>query len=158
MYIIFIIGLVILVALDQITKWLAVVKLKPIHDIPIIEGVFHLTYVENRGAAFGMLQGKHLFFIVVTLVVVAFVSIYYFKLPMEKKYHWMRLALILLISGAIGNLIDRVRLNYVIDFLYFKLIDFPVFNVADICVVIGVSILSIFILLTPDEKDIKGKI
>lgn len=158
MHIIFIIGLVILVALDQITKWLAVAKLKSIHDIPIIEGIFHLTYVENRGAAFGMFQGKHLFFIVVTLVVVTFVSIYYFKLPMEKKYHWMRLAFILLISGAIGNLIDRVRLNYVIDFLYFKLIDFPVFNVADICVVIGVSILSIFILLTPDEKNIKGKI
>lgn len=158
MHIIFILGLIILVALDQITKWLVVVKLKPIHDIPIIEGIFHLTYVENRGAAFGIFQGKHLFFIVITLIVITGVTVYYYKLPKEKKYYWMRFSLILLVSGAIGNLIDRIRLNYVIDFLYFKLIDFPVFNIADICVVIGVSILSIFILLVPDEKDTKGSL
>lgn len=158
MHIVFILGLVVLVALDQITKWLVVVNLKPIHDIPIIEGIFHLTYVENRGAAFGILQGRHLFFIITTLIVIIGVTIYYFKLPQEKKYHWMRLSLVLLVSGAIGNLIDRIRLNYVIDFLYFKLIDFPVFNIADICVVVGVSILSIFVLLVPDEKDIKGSL
>lgn len=154
MYITYIIGILILVVLDQWTKWLAVTKLKPINDIPIIENIFHLAYVENRGAAFGILQGKRLFFIIMTTCVILAISIYYYKMPKQRKYFWMRLSLILLVGGAIGNLIDRIRLNYVIDFLYFKLIDFPVFNVADICVVIGVTILSIFILLGEnDEKD-----
>lgn len=156
MHIIFLLGLLTLIALDQITKWLAVVKLKPIHDIPIIKGVFHLTYVENRGAAFGIFQGKHLFFIITTILVVTFVTIYYFKLPLGKESYWMRFSLVLLVAGAIGNLIDRIRLGYVVDFLYFKLIDFPVFNVADICVVVGVAILSLLILIIPDEKNIKG--
>ena len=152
MNIIFIVGILTLVFLDQLTKWLTVLKLKPIHDFPIINNVFHLTYVENRGAAFGILQGKHLFFIIMTIIVMVFIVIYYYKLPSERKYHWMRLALILVASGAIGNLIDRVRLGYVIDFLYFKLINFPVFNFADICVVVGVGILSIFILINPDDQ------
>lgn len=158
MNIIFIVGILILVFLDQLTKWLVVLKLKPIHDFPIINNVFHLSYVENRGAAFGILQGKHLFFIIITLIVMIFIVIYYNKLPSQRKYHWMRFALILLASGAIGNLIDRIRLGYVIDFLYFKLIDFPVFNFADICVVIGVGILSIFILINPDDNQIEGSL
>ncbi len=158
MYTVYILGVIILVALDQLTKWLAVTRLKPIHDIPLIDGIFHLTYVENKGAAFGLLQGKHLFFIFITIIVVVGVSIYYYQLPKERKYHWMRFSLTLLVAGAIGNLIDRVRLQYVIDFLYFKLIDFPVFNVADICVVVGVSILMIFIVLVPDQQTAKRKL
>lgn len=151
MTIIFILGILTLVFLDQLTKWLVVLKLKPIHDFPIIDGVFHLNYVENRGAAFGILQGKYLFFSIITVVVLIFIAIYYYRLPRERKYHWMRFSLILLGAGAIGNLIDRIRLNYVVDFLYFKLIDFPVFNFADICVVVGVFILSIFILIHDDK-------
>ena len=158
MYATFIFGILVLVSIDQLTKWLVVLKLKPIHDFPLIDNVFHLTYVENRGAAFGILQGKHLFFVAMTVVVMIFIVIYYYKLPKDSSYHWMRFALTLLASGAIGNLIDRVRLGYVIDFLYFKLIDFPVFNFADICVVVGVSILSIFILITPDDNQIKGSL
>lgn len=158
MSILFIAGILGLVFLDQLTKWLVVLRLKPISDFPIINNVFHLTYVENRGAAFGILQGKHLFFIIMTSIVMVFITIYYFKLPSERKYHWMRLALILLAGGAIGNLMDRIRLGYVIDFLYFKLIDFPVFNFADICVVVGVAILSLFILINPEEDKIKGSL
>lgn len=158
MTIIFILGILILVFLDQLTKWLVVLKLKPIHDFPLIDKVFHLTYVENRGAAFGILQGKYLFFIVMTMIVMVFITIYYYRLPSEGKYHWMRLSLILLGGGAIGNLIDRVRLGYVVDFLYFKLIDFPVFNFADICVVVGVSILTIFILINPDDPKTEGSL
>lgn len=156
MNLIFILGILILVFLDQLTKWLVVLKLKPIHDFPIINGIFHLTYVENRGAAFGILQGKRLFFILITTVIMIFIAIYYRRLPKESKYHWMRLALILLEAGAIGNLMDRVRLNYVVDFLYFKLIDFPVFNFADICVVVGTAIICIFILITPEDTKTKG--
>lgn len=158
MNILFIVGILILVFLDQLTKWLVVLKLKPIHDFPIIDKVFHLTYVENRGAAFGILQGRHLFFIIITTVIMVFIVIYYYRLPSERKYHWMRFALILLGAGAIGNLIDRIRLGYVVDFLYFKLIDFPVFNFADICVVVGVSILSLFILINPEEDKVEGSL
>ncbi len=158
MSIIFILGILTLVFLDQFTKWLVVLKLKPIQDFPIIDKVFHLSYVENRGAAFGILQGKHLFFIIMTIVVMVFITVYYYRLPHERKYNWVRFALVLLASGAIGNLIDRIRLGYVVDFLYFKLIDFPVFNVADICVVIGVSIFSIFVLLNPDDHTREGSL
>lgn len=158
MYIFFIMGILLLVFLDQLTKWLVVLKLKPIHDVPIIDGIFHFSYVENRGAAFGILQGKHLFFIITTIIVMIFIAVYYYKLPKEKKYHPMRFALILIGAGAIGNLIDRIRLGYVVDFLYFKLIDFPVFNFADICVVVGVSILSLFILINPDNHKTEGSL
>lgn len=158
MYIIFILGVLALTFADQLTKWLVITKLKPIHDIPIIDGIFHLTYVENRGAAFGILQGKHFFFIGMTITVLIGIAIYYYRLPRTRKYHWMRLALILVGAGAIGNLIDRIRLGYVVDFLYFKLIDFPVFNFADICVVVGVGILSVFILITSEDDNIKGSL
>ena len=158
MTIFFILGILTLVFLDQLTKWLVVLKLKPIHDFPIIDKIFHLTYIENRGAAFGILQGKHLFFIIMTIIVMGFIGIYYYRLPHERKYNWMRFALTLLGAGAIGNLIDRIRLGYVIDFLYFKLINFPVFNFADMCVVVGVSILIVFILINPDEKQTKGSL
>ncbi len=158
MTILFIAGILSLVFIDQLTKWLVVLKLKPIQDFPIIDKVFHLAYVENRGAAFGILQGRHLFFIIMTIIVMIFIMIYYFRLPSTRKYHWMRLALILLAGGAIGNLIDRIRLGYVVDFLYFKLIDFPVFNFADICVVVGVGVLSLFILINPEEDKIKGSL
>lgn len=156
MHIFFIVGISLLVFLDQLTKWLVVLKLKPIHDLPIIKDVFHLTYVENRGAAFGILEGKHLFFVITTVTIFIFLTVYYFRLPSGRIYHWMRLALVLLGAGAIGNLIDRIRHGYVVDFLYFKLIDFPVFNIADICVVVGVAILSVFILLGPETTDLKG--
>lgn len=148
----FFLGIFTLVVLDQFTKWLAITKLKPIHDYPIVDGVFHLTYVENRGAAFGILQGKKILFIIITVIVMAFVTVYYHKLPSGGKYNWMKFCLILIGGGAIGNLIDRIRLNYVVDFLYFKLIDFPVFNVADICVVVGVAILAVLILMTPEDE------
>lgn len=158
MSIYFIIGILTLVFVDQLTKWLVVLKLKPIHDFPIIDGVFHLTYVENRGAAFGILQGKRMFFIVITVIVLAFITIYYHKLPADLNHNWTRFALILLGGGAIGNLIDRIRLNYVVDFLHFKLINFPVFNIADICVVVGVIILSILIVMMPDDQHPKGSL
>ncbi len=158
MYIIFVLGVLALVAVDQLTKWLAFTRLKPIHDFPIIDKVFHLSYIENRGAAFGILQGRHLFFIILTVIVLIFITVYYYRLPEERKYHWMRLSFILVAAGAMGNLIDRIRLGYVIDFLYFKLIDFPVFNFADICVVVGMGILAIFILTSSEEPQTKGRL
>lgn len=127
--------------IDQLTKYWASNVLATQGDILFWPNIFHFTYVENRGAAFGMLQNQQWFFITMTVIVLIFIVWYWRQIPNNKWGTWMKFALILIISGAIGNLIDRVVLGYVVDFLYFVLIDFPVFNVADIAVVVGVGIL-----------------
>ncbi|EGD52417.1 lipoprotein signal peptidase [Thermoanaerobacter ethanolicus JW 200] len=125
------------VFLDQVTKYLAVKYLMPIGSYPVIKNFFHLTYVENKGAAFGMLQNKTLFFIVITVTVGAVLIYSMIKLPGNSVYNY---TLAMILGGAIGNLIDRVRLGYVVDFINFKF--FPaVFNVADSFIVIGAIIL-----------------
>ncbi|EIW01009.1 signal peptidase II [Thermoanaerobacter siderophilus] len=122
---------------DQVTKYLAVKYLMPIGSYPVIKNFFHLTYVENKGAAFGMLQNKTLFFIVITVIVGAVLIYSMIKLPGNSVYNY---TLAMILGGAIGNLIDRVRLGYVVDFIDFKF--FPaVFNVADSFIVIGAIIL-----------------
>lgn len=127
------IGIMILgIVLDQYTKYLAATHLENNAAIVVIKDVFEFTYVENRGAAFGMFQNQQLFFIIVALIALVFIAFLYIRMPMEKRFLPFRICLLSIATGAIGNLIDRVRLNYVIDFFYFKLIDFPVFNVADI--------------------------
>ncbi len=137
------IPVVVLVLLDQWIKQWAINVLSVSGDIPIWEGVFHLSYVENRGAAFGMLQNRQWLFIVITLAVLIAIAIYWRSIP--KNIY--KVALVLIISGAIGNLIDRVTLGFVVDMFYFVLIDFPVFNLADICVVVGTVIFCAVMIL-----------
>ncbi|MGL5677134.1 MAG: signal peptidase II [Cellulosilyticaceae bacterium] len=141
-----------LVGLDQLTKYWAEVYLQGQPDIKLWPDVFHLSYVENRGAAFGMMQGRQTFFVIITLVVLVGIIYYWRHIPKGKIGGWMKVALILVISGAIGNAIDRVLLNYVRDMFYFTLIDFPVFNVADICVVVGVIALVPLLLLSENQE------
>ena len=143
-----------LIFLDQMTKNMAVLYLKDQPDIPILKGIFELSYVENRGAAFGMMQNRQTFFLIMTGIVLVGIGWLYCKLPMEKRYIPMRVVLTVLTAGAIGNLIDRVKLNYVVDFFYFKLIDFPVFNVADIYVVCAVFCLAFLVLFYYKEEEI----
>lgn len=127
-----------LIWLDQFTKFLAVKYLKEQKPYVIWENVFELRYLENRGAAFGIMQGQKLFFVIFTsIALVGIVWFYLKKIPADKKYFFLDVISILLFSGAIGNLIDRVSLNYVVDFFYFVLIDFPIFNVADIYVTVA---------------------
>ena len=129
---------VLLIFIDQITKLLAVKYLKGQNPFIIWENVFELRYLENRGAAFGIMQGQKVFFIIFTTIALIGITWFYLKMiPVDKKYFFLDVISILLFSGAIGNLIDRVRLNYVIDFFYFRLIDFPIFNVADIYVTVA---------------------
>ena len=153
MLVTFVFAVLFLVVLDQFTKYKALIHLKDINTFPIIQNVFHFTFVENRGAAFGILQNQRTFFIIITTIVLIGILYYYLKLPKHKPYN-CRKCLILISAGALGNLIDRIRLGYVIDF-DFRLINFPVFNVADVCVVIGTIFLSIIIFFTPidDEKE-----
>lgn len=147
-------GAVILVLADQFTKMLADTYLKNQQSIPIIEGIFELTYVENRGAAFGMLQNQRIFFLVLTVVAVAALTFLYSRIPAEKKFYPLSVTVIFLIAGAIGNMIDRALNGYVIDFLYFKLIDFPVFNVADIYVTVSCFVMIFLLLLFYKEEDL----
>lgn len=158
-----------LVALDQITKLLAVHFLRGHAPVVIIPDVFELKYLENQSAAFGMdpisllhrifnfevfntnpqlfLDVKMIFFVILTIVMLGVFCFVFLKIPNEKRFVFIDYILIFFAAGAIGNCIDRVLNNYVIDFFYFKLINFPIFNVADIyvtCSAIAILILGIF--------------
>ena len=146
---------IVIVILDQISKFAAIKYLKNQKPYIIIDNFFQLHYVENRGAAFGILQHRRTFFIIITLVFIIFLTFY-----LIKYYHHLsklsKIAFGMLIGGAAGNLIDRIRFGYVVDFISFKLInryDFPVFNIADICIVIS-TILIVFMVLF-DEFEIR---
>lgn len=146
---------VLLVALDQWTKVLAVAGLKDKDPFVIWDGVFELHYLENRGAAFGMMQGQQTFFLVMGIVVFIAV-IYLFKsMSRDAKFWPVRLIAVCILAGAWGNMIDRVRLSYVVDFFYFKLIDFPIFNVADIYVSVGTAVLVLLILFYYKDEDLE---
>lgn len=144
---------ILLVFLDQWTKSLATQYLMENEGIPIIKGIFRLKYLENRGAAFGMLQNQQIFFIFMTIAVLALFGYFYYKIPAGKRYIPLEYNTILLISGAIGNFIDRVTQNYVVDFLYFELIDFPIFNVADCYVVVSTLIYGLLIMFYYKEEE-----
>lgn len=143
----------ILVVFDQYTKWLAMTHLKNQDSIVIWKDVFQLTYLENRGAAFGLLQGRQLFFSISTLFILVVVTILFFRLPSKKRYFPLQVCAILAVAGALGNFIDRIRLKYVIDFFYFKWIDFPIFNMADIYVVVATIFFAILILFYYKEDE-----
>jgi signal peptidase II len=149
------------VVFDQITKFYVIRDLMPVKDSPIWEGVLHLHYAENTGAAFGMLPGlRWVFLIVACLFVIA--TFYFVLFYKKKKIDTMALiSLGLITGGAIGNIIDRLRLGYVVDFIYVKIINFAIFNVADSCVVVGAILLgiyAIFIYKEPEKSEIKEKV
>ena len=131
-----------LIGFDQLTKYWAVSGLKDKDAFVLWNGVFELRYLENRGAAFGILQGQKWPLVIFTIVILA-ILIYVFlnKIPMGKKFFFLDLISILVFAGAIGNFIDRIAQDYVIDFFYFCLIDFPIFNVADIYVTVAAFLL-----------------
>ncbi|MCR5546385.1 MAG: signal peptidase II [Lachnospiraceae bacterium] len=148
------IGVVILlVILDQITKWLAVTHLANTEGIDLISGVLRLEYVENTGTAFSLFEGQFVLFYVITIVVSVAIILCMKRLPYNKKFNMAYFLLAVLLSGALGNFIDRVFRKYVVDFIYFSLIDFPVFNVADIYVTVTVvMIILLFIFYYSDEE------
>ncbi|MBM0045745.1 signal peptidase II [Anaerococcus sp. mt242] len=146
-YIIFIvIGLI----LDRITKTYAINNLI---EKPYNGTLLNFTYLENRGAAFGILQDSRLFFIILTLAIVA-VLVYYFIKNYKKNPIILNIALAMIISGAIGNFYDRLFQGYVVDFIEFAFIKFPVFNVADIFVTIGSLLMIIYLLFLEESEKI----
>lgn len=142
------------VLLDQFTKQLAVLHLKNAPAIAIIPDVFELSYLENHGAAFGILQGQKNFLVIMTILTLIILLFLFIRIPEEKHYFFLHLILVLVVSGAIGNFIDRCTNNYVIDFFYFKLIDFPVFNVADVYVTVSAGLLILLFCFYYKEEDI----
>ncbi|MBS3899091.1 MAG: signal peptidase II [Dethiobacter sp.] len=143
----FLIALLIIL-IDQLTKLLIVNTMSQNESIPVITNIFHITYVHNFGAAFGLLAHRTGFFILVTVVLVLLLLAFLRYLPKEQKL--LRSALVLLLGGATGNLIDRVRVGYVIDFFDFRV--WPVFNVADIAIVFGIGLLILDLTRNAREK------
>lgn len=146
----------VLVSADWYTKVLAVEKLAQNPPIVIWNNVFELYYSENRGAAFGMLQGRQGFFLIVALIVFCACFYVMYRLPWgERRYRLLRACVIMLTAGAAGNLIDRLKQGYVVDFLYFKWIDFPIFNVADIYVTVSAAALAGLLMFYYKDEDLE---
>ena len=142
-YLLAVLGCIVLIVLDQFTKWLAVVHLKDQEPFVIWKGVFKLEYLENRGAAFGIMQDRQILFAVGAVVIVCLIGFIYGRMPHTSRYYLLRICAVMICAGAIGNMIDRLRLNYVVDFFYFELINFPIFNIAD-CYVRASSLLLLY--------------
>lgn len=147
---------VVLVAIDQVTKYLAIMNLKGKEEIIIIDKCLHLTYVENSGAAFGIFQNATILFTVLTIAIV-FGIMWYLLKESNNVGIFLKLPLVMILAGAIGNLIDRIHLGYVVDFIHSPLgglYNFPVFNFADIYVTCSAIFLIIYLLFT-EEKNAK---
>ena len=143
----------VLVAIDQLTKYAAVLRLKGQAPIPLLKGILEFNYLENRGAAFGLLQNQKVFFVIVAVVFLSVITYVVIKAPGEKKYDKLNLLLVIIAAGAVGNLIDRLRADYVVDFIYIVLIDFPIFNVADMYVTFSAAFLVFQILFVYKDND-----
>ena len=154
-YIFYVLFVTILVILDQYVKNLVVLNIELSKRIPLIDDFFSLTYVRNYGAGFSILQNETVFLSVLSIVAVLVLA--YLLIKAKKSDTVSIISYILIISGAIGNLIDRIRLGYVVDFLDFKIFgyDYPVFNIADSFITIGCFILMITVIL--ESKNAKNK-
>ena len=162
-------GIILLgIALDQLTKQLAAHLLTRVMTVPLIKGVLHLTYVENRGAAWGMLANHRWVFMLFSTIAILAIGAYLFRgisylsdkredgsYPPIPSFGGIALALI--VSGGIGNMIDRIALGYVVDFIDFRLINFPVFNGADCFVTVGAFMLALYLILSFKPKKKKSE-
>jgi lipoprotein signal peptidase len=135
-------------ALDQVSKAYLEANMMPGMSIPVIPGIFHITYVLNPGAAFGILEHQTWFFLAVAFVLFAAILYFYHRIP--AGYELLRLGLGLQLGGAAGNVIDRLKTGYVVDFLDFRV--WPVFNVADMAIVGGVALIIYSLLFPPGKK------
>ena len=140
-YIIPILCIGLLVAFDQVTKLMVRGSFALHESRPLIQNVFHLTYIQNTGIAWGMFKNGRIIFLILTIAILLVCACVYAKLPQSKRFMPLRICLVVLVSGAIGNMIDRIYLHYVVDFFDFRLINFPIFNVADIYVTVSMIVL-----------------
>jgi len=144
-----------IVVLDQVFKILAMEHLEPVGSLPLIPDIFHLTYIENRGAAFGMLEGNKWVLIGLTALVLLAAVFLVLTGKLENDNHLL-FSVCVIIGGGVGNLIDRVYRGFVVDYVHLKVINFAVFNFADICVTLGTVWLLIY-LLCDLKKEVSGE-
>lgn len=142
----------VVVLLDQMTKIWVQSRMTYGESIPVFPELFHITYILNPGAAFGILEHKTWFFVLVAVLLLGAVAFLYPRIPADRDV--LRVGAGLLTGGAAGNLIDRVRTGLVVDFFDFRI--WPIFNVADICIVCGVACLTYVLLFTPENRPQSG--
>ncbi len=147
-------GVIAIFFIDRYSKIWAIGNLKSKKPIGIIDGVFELTYVENRGAAFGLLQNQRVLFAVITVVVVGFILLFYCKLENKKRFFALKATLVVLTGGILGNFYERMLNGYVVDMFHFYWFEYPVFNVADICIVVSSLVLCALLIFYYDDKEI----
>ena len=155
MLLIDVVVMLVLLGLDQLTKYLAIINLKNHPAVVLWDGVLELNYLENRGSAFGMLQNQKFFILFIGVVFLAVILFFLFKLPEEKKFCTVHILLSAIVAGGVGNMIDRLRFDYVVDFISFVLIHFPIFNVADCYIVVATIVLFLLFLFVFEEKDLE---
>lgn len=151
-----IVGLFLLLVIDQWTKLLAIACLKDQADIELIPGVFRLHYLENHGAAFGILKDQQWVFLLLAVIFLAAAVVLYLRMPFTTRMLPLRLITVFIAAGALGNMIDRIFRHYVVDFLYFSLIDFPVFNVADIYITCCAVLLVILVVFYYKDDELES--
>ena len=148
-----------LVAVDQLTKWLAVTYVKPAGTIPIIKfgetEWVNFTYCENTGMSFSLLEGQRFILIALPILLIAVVEWYIFSGKLQ--HNGMKIALACLAGGGFGNLIDRIFLGYVVDFIDFRIINFAIFNFADICAVLGGIVFAMMMVVVESREEKQKK-
>jgi len=146
---------ILIIVVDQLSKAWMVANLKGHENIVWIKNVFELEYLENEGAAFSSFLGKQTFLLILTSIILLFAIFEFIRIPATKRYCWLHLSFAFLIAGAIGNMIDRIKQGYVVDFFYFVPINFPRFNVADIFITICVPMLVIIIFFVYKDEEVE---
>ncbi|MCM1494227.1 MAG: signal peptidase II [Bacteroides sp.] len=157
-----IIGIFLLICLDQYAKYVVASRLELFTYHPILGDFFGLFYLENRGMAWGLFQNRQILFLILTIIILAFLGYCYGKLARDSKFRPLAVSIQFLIAGAIGNMIDRIFhgdilfQGAVVDFFYIKCIDFPVFNIADLYVTISIAVIGCLLLFRYKEEDFEG--
>ncbi len=148
----YLIPFILIIAADQLSKIAVAKNLAIGQSVTGIKGLFDITYVRNEGAAFGLMDGKTIFLIAVTVIVFGILVFYVVKYRPENR--WLMWSITLILAGGAGNLIDRIAFGYVRDFIELSFMKFPVFNIADCAVTVGAVILALYILI---EEHNRGK-
>ncbi len=146
----------VMVLVDQVVKYWTITMLAPVGSIPLIPGVLQLTYVENRGAAFSILEDQIWLFVLLAVIILCGIV---YALHTGRIQHFLgKFSLIVISAGAVGNVIDRVLRHYVVDMIQVCFIQFPVFNIADIYVTVGVALFAVYYLfLHKDAEEMEKK-
>jgi len=144
---------IILIIIDQASKFWVKTVLMNQEPISIIRGVLKLQYLENKGAVWGIMSGKVDFLRILTFIILLVIVFFFFKIPNEKKYNVLKIISVFILAGAVGNLIDRIYLGYVVDFIYFELINFPIFNIADSYLTVSSVLLLLLALFYYKDED-----